>query len=475
MIVRILSRGKSFSGLATYLTHDPKAETKERVAWTHTLNLANDHVPSAVDEMLWTSRNAELLKQEAGIRAGGRETENSVKHLSLNWAPDQRPTREHMIETANGFLEHMHWQEHQALIVAHSDRAHAHVHLMLNVVHPETGLRLDDNFERRRAQTWAAEYERSQGRIYCEQRQLAPEEREDAPTRPMWMAFKEKEIEFERVEKFQRENESILVDVSKNPENSEAGEWRRLKDIQKQQRLAFMAEGKLAFSELRRSIYQDVREDFREDWAAYYEARKNGGDPAALAILKAELVADQNTVLAARRDEACMELRLSRDETYRDLLDDQRDLRHGLRSRQEAGLDNAHFLDRAEQRSERNMSATFGEGAIRVTVPANDNQREDEPVADSGRSRSERSGAKSGADVGAKLGQGIGFSLISLFESMADGFVGAKPDFRKRAPEPEPRDPNAFDVVIDEARKRQRIEQEEADEDWRKRQRPTGD
>ena len=165
MIVRIMSRGKSFSGLATYLTHDPKADTKERVAWTHTLNLANDHVPSAVDEMLWTSRNAELLKQEAGIRAGGRETENPVKHLSLNWAPDERPTREHMIETANGFLEHMNWREHQALIVAHSDRAHPHVHLMLNVVHPETGLRLDDNFERHRAQAWAASYEREQGRI----------------------------------------------------------------------------------------------------------------------------------------------------------------------------------------------------------------------------------------------------------------------------------------------------------------------
>ena len=61
----------------------PKAKTAERVGWTHTLNLANDHVPSAVDEMLWTARNAELLKQEAGIRAGGRATENAVKHVSL--------------------------------------------------------------------------------------------------------------------------------------------------------------------------------------------------------------------------------------------------------------------------------------------------------------------------------------------------------------------------------------------------------
>jgi hypothetical protein len=69
MIVKIGIGGKSFKGLAEYLTDDPKARTDKRVDWTHTHNLANDHVPSAVDEMLWTARNAELLKQEAGIRA----------------------------------------------------------------------------------------------------------------------------------------------------------------------------------------------------------------------------------------------------------------------------------------------------------------------------------------------------------------------------------------------------------------------
>ena len=120
--------------------------------------------------MLWTARNAELLKQEAGIRAGGAGTENAVKHLSLNWSPDDNPTHEHMIETTEEFLRHMKWQEHQAMLVAHDDKAMPHVHVMLNVIHPETGLRLNDAFERRRAQAWALEYEREQGRIYCEQR-----------------------------------------------------------------------------------------------------------------------------------------------------------------------------------------------------------------------------------------------------------------------------------------------------------------
>jgi hypothetical protein len=87
MIVRMLSAGKSFKGLGAYLTHDSGAATTARVAWARTLNCAFDHVPSAIDEMLWTSRNAELLKMQAGVRAGGRATENPVKHLSLNWPP----------------------------------------------------------------------------------------------------------------------------------------------------------------------------------------------------------------------------------------------------------------------------------------------------------------------------------------------------------------------------------------------------
>src|SRR5579863_3606925 len=126
MIVKIGLGGKSFKGLAEYLTHDPEARTDERVAWTHTHNCANDHVPSAIDEMLWTSRNAELLKQESGIRAGGRATENAVKHVSLNWSPDDNPSREHMIETAEQFLQHMRWSEHQTVLIAHNDKVHSH-------------------------------------------------------------------------------------------------------------------------------------------------------------------------------------------------------------------------------------------------------------------------------------------------------------------------------------------------------------
>ncbi len=152
MIVKILSNGKSFSGLATYLSHDAEqAKSAERVDWTRTLNCANDDVSCAVNEMVWTARDAELLKQEAGIRAGGRATENTVKHFSLSWSPEEKPTAEHMMETTQDFLRHMKWEEHQAILFSHTDKPHAHVHCMLNTVHPETGLRLNDSYEQVRA------------------------------------------------------------------------------------------------------------------------------------------------------------------------------------------------------------------------------------------------------------------------------------------------------------------------------------
>lgn len=465
MIVRILSKGKSFKGLAAYLTHDPEAETANRVAWTHTLNLANDHVPSAVDEMLWTARNAELLKQEAGIRAGGRATENAVKHVSLNWSPEEQPTREQMIEAAEGFLDHMNWRAHQVVFVAHDDKAHQHVHLMLNVIDPETGLRLDDNFERRRAQAWALDYEREQGRIFCEQRLKSPEEREDAPTRDAWMAFQENQKILE-AEENARCLQADALENTRDPKIANFAEWKILKEIQKHERFDFFAEGKAAFSELRSEIYREVRGEFRERWANYYAARREGGDDEALAEMKVKLLAEQRELLAARRDEACAELRASRDETYRELLDDQRDIRFGLRMRQEAGLENGLYLDLVRERAEERTAASmFREAAREVTEPQREADAPFNPALASPRDPDAH--MKFGPDVGASIATGLGFGILSIFDSVADGIIGA-------TPAPKRNSDDSFDAAAAEAERCRRNDQDE--EDWRKRQGiPRGD
>ena len=470
MIVKIGAGGKSFKGLSEYLMHDPKARTEERVDWTHTHNLANDHVPSAVDEMLWTARNAELLKQEAGIRAGGRATESPVKEVSLNWSPEDKPTREHMIATSEEFLRHMNWHEHQTLMVAHNDKPYAHVHLMINVVHPETGLHLDDGFEKRRAQAWALEYERENGRIYCEQRLKDVLEREDAPTRPAWLAFQQHQQEFERDEKSLRDQSPILINEKIDGKITNIEEWKILKQLQKDERLEFFANGKSQFSELRKSVYREVREEFRERWSDIYENQRNGVD---ITELKAELVADQKAVLEERRDEACKELRETRNGLYRDLLDDQRDIRLDLRSRQEAGFENALFLQQVEERaSDKAVAAAFRETANELTTHEEERNSEAASMPFSSRPERDSSGVKSGTAIGLGVGEGIGSGLVSLLDGLADGLVWSKPDPKPRRQETPAANDNHFAAAADDARKQQDRDKENADrDDWYRRQR----
>jgi hypothetical protein len=466
MIVRIIGRGKSFSGLGTYLTHDPEADTNKRVAWTHTLNLANDHVPSAVDEMVWTARDAELLKQEAGVRAGGRATENSVKHLSLNWSPEDNPTREHMIETTDDFLRHMKWQEHQAILVAHDDKSYAHVHVMLNVVHPETGLRLNDDFERRRAQEWALQYEREQGRIHCEQRLQSPEQRENAPPRNVWQAFQETQKEFENQENQLRQQQINLDEDAKNQKNTE---WQILKEMQRTERTQFFDQGKAEFSELRLSIYREIREEYRERWADFYATARTDADPEALADLKAQLIADQKAVLEKRRDEACAALREDRDGRYRTLLDDQRDTRAELRLRQEAGHDNALFLEELRGRNGGEGSADdFRQAADGTTRAAPDSGSEAENARETTWDVEEASDSPwhppSGHDVGLRFGFSFGSFLDALFFDLVNAGSAPKPPERPRS--------NEFQAAAEAAtQKREEHEREEEEAERRRKER----
>ena len=457
MIVKILSSGKSFTGLATYLSHDAdQAKTAERLAWTHTHNLANDDIPCAVNEMLWTSRDAEQLKQEAGIHDGGRSTENPVKHISLNWAPDDEPSREHMLETTEDFLRHMGWHEHQAIFFAHTDKKYAHVHVMLNVVHPETGLKLDDGFERHRAQSWALDYEREHDRIYCEQRLLNAAERESAPPRNIWMAFEENKKTFENSEKSLSENQPFSSDEAKNPENQENIEWKILKEIQCAERIDFFAEGKSEFSELRLSIYREIREEFRGRWADFYATQKAGADPDTLAALKAQIVGEQTALLNARRDEASTALRGSRDERYRDLLETQRDVRAELRGRQEAGIDSISYLQSLREVGPTpDVLEAFHETAAAVTRPAG-GERSAHDAAKTEEHTAEH--ASGGAGAAGELGLG----LLTAFDSLLSIFEGAK----RPAPKPRQADTGSFESAARETEKR---EHERKDEEEREK------
>ncbi len=162
MIVAINKPSTSFRAASDYLLYDkpgrrtgPRPTTSHRVAWTETRNTRSEDPEAAVGEMLRTAADASHLKAAAGLARNGRPLQKPVKTLSLSWAPGMRPSKQDMLAAADDFLKAMGWTEHQTLIVAHRDTVHAHIHLLINRVHPLTGATLNDRGDFRRALRWS--------------------------------------------------------------------------------------------------------------------------------------------------------------------------------------------------------------------------------------------------------------------------------------------------------------------------------
>jgi hypothetical protein len=114
--------GKSFHGLAQYLDGD-----RSRVEWTAARNLMTNDPQLAATIMRATADRSRFVGQP-------------VYHLSISFAPEDRPTRAQMETVADRLLERLGLQQREAILVAHNDTGHAHLHIMVNRVHPETGL-----------------------------------------------------------------------------------------------------------------------------------------------------------------------------------------------------------------------------------------------------------------------------------------------------------------------------------------------
>ena len=125
-MIGVSSSNKSFRVLARYLAEERNVEEQKRVAWVTSRNLPTDDPETA----------ARIMRATAAQNVRVREP---VYHLTLSFDPGDNVDRAAMERVADRVLVELHLQEHQVLIVAHGDREHAHMHLMVNRVHPETG------------------------------------------------------------------------------------------------------------------------------------------------------------------------------------------------------------------------------------------------------------------------------------------------------------------------------------------------
>lgn len=371
MIPNLAKAGGSFRGAGLYYLHDKaesrdaargdKPKTNERVWFTETRNCASDDPQQAIDEMWKTAEHQDYLKQRAGVRAGGRACTNPVQTISLSWHPSERPSQDDMTKAADEFLAHMGWHEHQALYVGHKDTDHPHIHIIMNRVHPETGLTASSSNDYRRAQAWALAFEREHGRIWCDRRQEPDNDNSRAGNTNVP----------HHVHDIMRETERAYRRDEERREGGFAYERDKLKADQRAEREAWFAEGKKALKQARHDAYDAVKEEFRDEWAAFHKERqaqeraaqksfttlmdrafhyaKTGEWVSAAKAFeardakieavhdvfearRADLHARQKAAWQERQQEACAELRKERDAGYKALLQRQQAARDAAKA-----------------------------------------------------------------------------------------------------------------------------------------------
>jgi len=178
MVPVIAANGASFRGAFQYYCHDRQGRTTERIEWAQTINMLTDCVTKAWKVMAYTAKHQDRLKEVSGQKATGAKIRKPVFAFSLSWAPEQKPDKVTMLEAAKRSLAALGLSEHQAIIVAHNDRPHRHVHIVANTVHPLTGLVAKLKFTKQQLSDFALNYEKEMGKIYCPQREANHQKRE---------------------------------------------------------------------------------------------------------------------------------------------------------------------------------------------------------------------------------------------------------------------------------------------------------
>jgi hypothetical protein len=186
-------RGTSFKGALKYYLHDKdKAVTSERVGFVELLNLATDNPRDAWREMMATCDAAPELKRRSGAGPGGQKSRKPVYAISIQWHPDDKPDKQHMRESARDVLKLLGLQDHQALLIEHTDEPHPHVHICVNLIHPETGRTAPLSNDGFKLERWADSYELRMGVIRSPERRakfaaldagLKPEPKPKTPKR----------------------------------------------------------------------------------------------------------------------------------------------------------------------------------------------------------------------------------------------------------------------------------------------------
>ena len=126
-MIGMSSSAKSFGALAHYLANGRSGNEPERVAWSASRNLPTTE-PELAGKIMRATASQNVRVAQPGY------------HVALSFDPGDTVDRATMERVADRTIAALGLTGHQALIVCHRDRDHPHMHLLINRVHPETGL-----------------------------------------------------------------------------------------------------------------------------------------------------------------------------------------------------------------------------------------------------------------------------------------------------------------------------------------------
>lgn len=276
MVPSVAKSGHSFKGALAYYLHDKggagdaRAQTAERVAWTEVRNLVTDDPEAAKRIMIATAQQADELKARAGIKATGRKSNAHVYAYSLAWHPDEagQLDRTEMLRAVDQSLKILGAQEHQALIVCHTDQKHPHVHVVVNRVHPTTGKMLSTSNDRFKLSDWANEYERGRGQILTPKREEKRELREQFAEKTARQEFaQEKRAEATARPKADKSKAAMLKEFGEAQKVDHGQQWRDLSEKNKAARTAIYD----TYAERIRTAQERHKAECKPIWASYFK------------------------------------------------------------------------------------------------------------------------------------------------------------------------------------------------------------
>lgn len=285
-----IGQGKSFKGLARYLLHDARQEgelsctTSERVGWVQSFNLDDASGDTAWRLMAATALSAGDLKEAAGIKRGKTAT-NTVYHFAITFPQADNLSEDIERRSVEGALKALGLDEYQALAVKHSDTEHQHVHVMVNLIHPENGMSAASKQQdgspsplsnsQRKLQSWAQRFERENGLEVTEGRlsnanKRAQGEQVDArrKSRPEYEREKKEgqDARFAWLKERQQQTAAALTLEGRQLTDRNKLEWESLK-------AAYADEKRAMAREKDRTIprtIERIKEDHKPIWGALF-------------------------------------------------------------------------------------------------------------------------------------------------------------------------------------------------------------